>query len=369
MYVQNNWQFMTLDPVTGEVLDTKPLHPLINNRGLISDQGSLLFLDLDVKIVRDKVHRINPATGRTSIVGMTGWSIDKTPALAEDPTTGRAYVSFLQCLFEMDKVTGRMTFRTRFKTEDPSLLPSTLAIDSHGRALAIAEPSGLNPRNRLYRLDLETGRLAELGTLNTGLGIYRCIAFDGSDQLWGLFTPGSNPFEHILYKIDIATLTATEAFPLPGGAMGIAFGPAPDVQTYCTAKTGSAGCVPTIDWRGHPSADASFGFEVSCTDVLNQSVGVLLVGTGGRDAAPFMGGTLCLAPPYTAILAAPSGGSAPPADDCTGTWSVDLNTFVYHHLPLPAGTTVNCQWWGRDRGLPPPDNAQLSDALEVVLMP
>lgn len=369
MYVQNNWQFITLDPITGEVLDTKPLHPLVNNRGLIYDEGRLYFLDLDVKLVRDRILTINPATGRTSVVGGTGWSIDKPPAMAKDPRTGRVYIAFVEAIFELDKSTGAIAFVTRLKNDNPSVWVNTLAIDSQGRSFGIASPSGLYPRNRLYRLDLETGRLADIGTLNTGLGLYRCIAFDGSDQLWGMFTPGSDPWKNVLYKIDINTLAATEAFPLPQGAMGIAFGPAPDVESYCTAKTGSVGCVPAIDWKGHPSADASFGFEVSCSNVLNQSVGVLLVGTGGRAAVPFQGGTLCLAQPYTAVPAALSGGSPPSIDDCTGTWSVDVNTYVYHNLPVPAGTTLGCQWWGRDRGLPPPDNAQLSNALEVVLMP
>jgi hypothetical protein len=33
------------------------------------------------------------------------------------------------------------------------------------------------------------------------------------------------------------------------------------------------------------------------------------------------------------------------------------------------GTTVNCQFWGRDPGFPAPDNTSLSDALQYVVGP
>jgi hypothetical protein len=69
-----------------------------------------------------------------------------------------------------------------------------------------------------------------------------------------------------------------------------------------------------------------------------------------------------------------SGG--PTAPDCLGTWSIDMNAFAQSTTtPLPdpalrvAGTFVNCPWWGRDPGYSPPNDAQLSNALEYCVGP
>lgn len=91
-------------------------------------------------------------------------------------------------------------------------------------------------------------------------------------------------------------------------------------------------------------------------------------------ALPFQGGTLCLGP--AGIELTPfqsSGGSAPPVDDCSGTYWIDMNAFA-HGLWAPPGTpdamlrmpgvVVHCQWWGRDPGFAPPNGSTLTDALE-----
>ena len=61
-----------------------------------------------------------------------------------------------------------------------------------------------------------------------------------------------------------------------------------------------------------------------------------------------------------------SGGSLPPAQDCTGTFQFDFNTYLDQVAPpeLQAGVDVWCQFWSRDPLLSPPDNTNLTNALQ-----
>jgi hypothetical protein len=143
---------------------------------------------------------------------------------------------------------------------------------------------------------------------------------------------------------------------------------------YCTAKTNSLNCVPTIDSAGCPSATNVTGFEISASEVLNNRPGVLLYSIAGRNAQPFSGGTLCLAFPVRRTPAVNARGSPPPAKDCSGVLSLDMSAFAAGALggtPIPElrvpGTQVNCQWWGRDHGAS--FGTTLSNALEYVIGP
>ncbi|MEO6710061.1 MAG: hypothetical protein ABIP42_10830 [Planctomycetota bacterium] len=146
------------------------------------------------------------------------------------------------------------------------------------------------------------------------------------------------------------------------------------VVTYCTAKVNSLGCSPAIGSSGGPSASAGSGFVVSGVNVRNQKPGLLLYSVTGRAASPFQGGTLCLAPAVRRSTSMNSGGSALPASNCSGVYSIDMNAFAVGALgghPLPAltvvGTLVDCQFWGRDPGFPAPMNSTLTNALEYSI--
>jgi hypothetical protein len=147
-------------------------------------------------------------------------------------------------------------------------------------------------------------------------------------------------------------------------------------QGYCTAKTTSTGCVPGTSFTGMPSASASSGFVVRCTQARNQKNGLLFYGVSGSAALPFQGGTMCVAAPQLRSPIQSSGGHALPVDDCSGAFSIDMNAYAAGALggsPLPAlqvaGTAVCCQFWGRDPGFAPPQNTMLSNALRYVVLP
>jgi hypothetical protein len=146
--------------------------------------------------------------------------------------------------------------------------------------------------------------------------------------------------------------------------------------TYCTAKLNSIGCTPAIGSLGAASATATSGFVVSGSNVRNQKSGLLFYGVSGQNGLPFQGGTLCVKSPIKRTPGTTSGGSPLPASDCTGVYSIDMNSFSHGNLggtPLAAltvvGTVVDCQWWGRDPGFPAPDNTTLTNGLEYTVCP
>jgi hypothetical protein len=164
------------------------------------------------------------------------------------------------------------------------------------------------------------------------------------------------------------------SFPATGGdALTLAFDMAV-TEIYCTAKTNSLGCVPTIGATGIASATAGSGFVITGSNVLNNKAGLLLYGTVGRFAFPFLGGTLCVRSPRRSPPV--SSGGNPPPNDCSGAYSFDMNCFAVGgcggtpavELTIP-GTVVDCQWWGRDPGFAPPNGATLTNGLEYTVMP
>ncbi len=164
-------------------------------------------------------------------------------------------------------------------------------------------------------------------------------------------------------------------YPTSGGdALTLAFDLITQPTSYCTAKTNSLGCLPSISSSGFPSATAGSGFVVTGLNVHNNKSGLLLYGVAGRAAIPFKGGTLCVNGPRRSS-AVNSGGNPPPSD-CSGVYAIDMNCFATGGcggVPLAAlrvaGTVVDCQWWGRDPGFPAPNNTTLTDALEYRVMP
>lgn len=146
--------------------------------------------------------------------------------------------------------------------------------------------------------------------------------------------------------------------------------------SYCRAKLNSLGCVPSSVASGLSSATAASGFVLSAINVLNGRPGLMLYSIAGKAMIPFQGGTLCLASPIRRAPGGSSGGTPPPAVDCSGVLSIDFNRYAIGllggnpilELQIP-GTRVCTQWWSRDPGFPAPQASSLSDAQSFVVLP
>ncbi|MBM3673325.1 MAG: hypothetical protein FJW86_14280 [Actinobacteria bacterium] len=128
------------------------------------------------------------------------------------------------------------------------------------------------------------------------------------------------------------------------------FGPllvnATSVGTYCTAKTNSLGCLPTIFTNGVQPSKSAGNFQVRCFNVLNQKSGLLFWGASW-STTPFQGGYKCVGNPTVRTVAVNSGGNAT-GNSCTGSYSFGFTTAYMNSVGLNPGDTVYAQWWMRD---------------------
>ncbi len=141
----------------------------------------------------------------------------------------------------------------------------------------------------------------------------------------------------------------------------------PDAVSYCTAKTNSSGCTPTIVTSGVASLSGADDFYVGAHSVLNNQSGIL-IRSFIPASTPFFGGTLCVAAPIVRTPIQNSGGTAL-GTDCSGSYSFHVSHAYMAASSLAPGSTLHCQYWCRDPGFAPPNSIGLTNAVRVTVWP
>ena len=164
-------------------------------------------------------------------------------------------------------------------------------------------------------------------------------------------------------------MTVTLYVPGPLDTNGNGVPDACEGTLYCTGKVNGLGCSPQIGVTGTPSASDPDPYDFRATNVLNRRNGLPFYGVNGPASAPFFGGTLCVMPPLRRLAIQNSGGSPPPANDCSGQYLLDFNALIQGGTEplLVPGQPVNAQWWTRDPLHPDGTGVGLTPAVQFVI--
>jgi hypothetical protein len=366
-----------LDPATGAVLgETRVALPFGYPIGLTRRGNEMIFAQ-------------NTWGAALGAMGLFGGSVEQIPMVPSgtsviplwcslhpeyDPVTGVLYIaaredSFPTCdpaLFRLDIQAQQLVRIGPISSLGQADELAVLAIDAAGNALVVrSEPGG----HRIYRLDLGSGVASSIGLIVLPGGQFWDLAFLPSGGLYGAFLNNSSPPTTTVYRIDLNAFTAQAITPPLPPSTALAGGYLPSGALYCASKINSLGCSPQLACSGIPSPSLKSGFLLNATEIRNHTVGLLFYSAAGRASIPFQGGTLCVSPPVRRTPAQSSGGAPAPVTDCSGAWSIDFNAFGYGRPALAVpGTTIACQWWGRDAGFPAPFNSTLTDAVSYVVV-
>lgn len=141
-------------------------------------------------------------------------------------------------------------------------------------------------------------------------------------------------------------------------------------EIYCTAKTNSLGCTPSMAYAGFASLSDSTPFDVTASMLLNNQNGGLVLSQNGEAAIPFAGGTLCVQSPLLFSGVMNTGGSATGAD-CTGQLNFDVNGWLQGGgLPgVMIGDQLNAQYFYRDPQHPDGTGTGLTEGIEFFVLP
>jgi hypothetical protein len=145
--------------------------------------------------------------------------------------------------------------------------------------------------------------------------------------------------------------------------------------TYCTAKTSTFGCTPSMSATGTAQVAlcASTSYNMTASGMVGNKNSIFFYSQGGPAGTAFHGGHLCM----KSTKAAPIKRIAPPTNNggqgtvCNGTLTYDFNVRICGGTDpaITAGSQINLQAWGRDPSGGGATGDQLSNGLQFSVCP
>ncbi|MFM7282262.1 MAG: hypothetical protein ACKO32_10830 [Planctomycetia bacterium] len=314
------------------------------------------------------LYKVNAATGVATQIGsgLGSTSLGQAVGLEFDCSGGSLLVTKTGRIASVNLQTGVATtlLATNFQ------FSGDIATQGGGVFYATYQSNGIS---RLAKIQISgtTVTATDAGFLHATKAFWG-LDFDGQGRL--IATDDAQPcnfYSISNYASGTPTLTPlgdANGWGLNGNIGGICSVIASGQQTmYCPASTNSAGTQPTMVPIGIASATATSGFTLTAGNLAGQRPVALFMTNAGRASIPYGGGIFCLSQPTRAVVFLANGT----AGQCNGSVSIDLNTYARGLMPgypnppsylSQPGTLVQCQFVGRDAGVP-----LLSGALEFSI--
>jgi len=294
-------------------------------------------------------------------------------------------------------VAGAPVLETTLTASVPGQLGNDFghSISTDGVRLAISDPNDNTPNGTssgcVYVYEHSGGAWVELAvvrpSLPTALAFGAQVRIEG-DELYvsSVTTKGVWHFRQLpsgqwaelgIGSVPTTTSWNVDSFDVDGASMvvgarsvysasGAAYAfdtDSPAVCTYCTAKTTSSGCIPTMGWSGSTSV-SSGAFTLQASALQPNKFGLFFYG-GHANSTAFQGGSLCVATPLTRTPLTNTAGAA----TCSGFASLDFSAWISSGVDplLVVGSRWAAQFWSRD-----PQSSfgtSLTDTLVFTLLP
>lgn len=268
-------------------------------------------------------------------------------------------------IYRHDRLAGtntRLTFTSGAPPGFGTVFSPSITADGRFVAFHTASdtlvPGDTNVRTDAFVVDVASGAFERLSVSTAGTqaaegGAFPALSSDGRRAVWTSASADLVPGD---LNADFDVFARDRGF---DGAPAV----------YCVAAPNSLGCPPVLASSGAPSASSGAGFVVQATGLLNQRSGLFYYGTAGATAVPFGTGTMCVRAPRMRTAVQSTGGSALPANDCSGMLALDFNAFTALGTDpaLVAGAEVWLQGWSRDPASP--SKTHLTRALHFQLGP